>query len=157
MPKMMSAYTDKAKRDVDAGVVAAVPARNPATRTAVAAGVFAGILSPLVIAGSALFLTTAGRAVLARRSPIEQGRMFTIVIAFHPEHATFHRQRWFGRRLGPAIGSSDYSGLRYARRGMAVETFLTVAGDEWLIAGWYERDLRQAPRSLGHADALEDV
>ena len=104
-----------------------------------------------------LFHTTIGRPIIARRAASRQAQLFTIVIAFHRDHVTFHRQRWLGRRLGPAIESCGYEGLRYERRGIAVETFLTLGGDEWLIAGWFERDLRQALRTLGHADALEIV
>jgi hypothetical protein len=157
MPKMMSRYTELARRDVGPEVQAAVPARQPVKGRDVAAGALAGGFGPIAITASAVLLSTVGRLTLKRKSAYEQARLFTIVIAFHPGRATFHRQQWFGRRLGPTIEHATLDGLRYGRRGMAVETVLTLAGDEWHVGGWYERDLRAALRTLGHADALEEV
>lgn len=157
MPKMLSHDTDLARRDVGPEVQAAVPARQPVKGRDVVALAFAGSFGSIAIAVSAVFLSTIGRLTLKRKSAYEQARLFTIVIAFHSGRATFHRQRWFGRQLGPTIEHASLDGLRYGRRGMAVKTVLTLAGDEWHVGGWYERDLRAALRTLGHADALEDL
>lgn len=157
MPKMLSHDTDLARRDVGPEVQAAVPARQPVKGRDVVAGAFALGFGSIAIAVSAVFLSTIGRLTLKRKSAYEQARLFTIVIAFHSGRATFHRQRWFGRQLGPTIEHASLDGLRYGRREMAVETVLTLAGDEWHVGGWYERDLRAALRTLGHADALEEV
>lgn len=155
MPKLLSHYTEMARRDVADDVVAAVPARHPAVASGrtVAVGLAALIAGPLaVLAGLG-----AARQTTRTSHAHHQARYRTIVLALGPAEVTAHRLTRFGRRLGPALERYPSSEVSYRSTDIAVETILTVDGIEWLVHGWYERDLRAALHSIDEPDDAREA
>lgn len=154
MPKSLEHYTAMA-RERDPEVRFAVPARNPEISSARTSWLMmlSTTLGPLSVLGGAF-----GARVVTRRDPAHrQALVRTILLSVGADRVTAHHVRRFGRRLGPAIESFPVDGLTYRSTDVMLETKLRIEGVDWLVHGWYERELRQALRSFGHADALEDV
>ena len=133
MPKDMSHYTALARRAVGDHVRAAVPASRRSTNTwdnAVLAAV------PWVPPR-----TTIGPQVLV----------------FDDAAVDEHRFRFLHLGIGPRIERHPLEDVSYERNGMAIETRLRIGSHAWYIHGWYERELRDLLRTLGHANGLGDL
>jgi len=160
MPKMLSHYTELARRrPSDAHhyatppgeITAAVPARTPDpvehsfAASAGAAGGLAGLLG-LLIAGSGILLMTFRRLANNRNEEVPTSNAFVI---FRETGVELARVKRFGRPVGPTLAAYPLDQVSYHRTDFAVDTRMMIAGREWMIHGWFERDLRAALGPLG--------
>ena len=153
MPKPLAHYTEIARRDASTSVVAAIPVRSP--ESVHRSWTVAHVVAPVAVLAQVIAAMTIRRATFAKRPAIEQAMLFTLMMALHADSVTLHRRQRFGRQIGPAIERHPLVGVAYRRDGMAIETILTVDGTDWLVHGWFERDLRPILVQLGHTNAPE--
>jgi len=152
---MLMSHTARARRYLDGEIVAAAPARIltwPSLPSMAAGSVAVSALEPALAQLSPVLLLARqaiGRVRHRHASAVERGRYQTMMVVFRPSQIDIHPNE-IGRGLGPRLQSYGLDGVRYERvSDLATETRLRVAGADWSIHGWLERDLRDAIGPLG--------
>ena len=138
----------------DEEIVAVVPTQpsQPLTRTDTASGAVAPFLGLLGLPLALLtLLRAAARKYRSRDSSTdEKSLQHSLLLIFRQSRLDVHDQR--RGRAGEFVESYTYDRVHsYGRStdGMAVETWLRVDDFEFLVPGWYERDLRKVLDTVG--------
>lgn len=151
MPKMMSHYTELARRretTAPQDILAAIPATTPdplEDSLAAATGLFAGVVGLITAAVGALAVLVRRRAKNAHSEVAAR----SVLIVIRETEVDLVKVKWFGRGLGQTLSTYPHDIVRYYRTDLAVDTRMMIAGREWAVHGWFERDLREVLRPLG--------
>ena len=159
MPKMMSHYTEMARRQLPASihgdVIAAVPSTPQPTGTDMVLDAGVGAVAAIVPVAAALaaavslFLKSLVQRGRPRNKPAEQRLHQTLLLVFRRETVEIVELHRNGRRVGAVLESNALAGVSYKRTETLLDTRLTIGTIEWPIHGWFERDLRRALDPLG--------